>query len=275
MHSFAILFLSRLQSHWTAFHLGCSIEHTIQFFNTIIWSENICKNSGTHFPPSQHLTTSFTYQTFFQFLWHIVGQIISNASPLERANRNRKRARVTSPLTEFLNTSSPMDRSVLLKMTTEWHFPHCYSLFEIASYRRSRLFHSCIYFPNNLSFLGRTVKTAVSVSKGERVQLNIQILLQSCTHETKCLFSLTVFFPSMPYCFLCLISSIPQRFSKKCYPSLWFPIPNFSLIFLLMFYYLFIFILFSCRFLAIWYFILSIYPWRTLFYFLVLTDWVD
>lgn len=47
------------------FHLGCSIEHTIQFFNTIIWSENICKKSGTRFSSSQHLTTSRTHQTFF------------------------------------------------------------------------------------------------------------------------------------------------------------------------------------------------------------------
>ena len=48
-----------------SFHLGCSIEHTIQFFNTIIWSENICKKSGMHFSPSQHLTSSLTCQTFF------------------------------------------------------------------------------------------------------------------------------------------------------------------------------------------------------------------
>lgn len=48
-----------------SFHLGYSIEHTIQFFNTIIWSENICKKSGTYFSPSQYLTSSLTYQTFF------------------------------------------------------------------------------------------------------------------------------------------------------------------------------------------------------------------
>lgn len=47
---------------------------------------------------------------------------------------NRKCARLTSSLTEFLTASLPMDKSVILEITAWWHFPHCYSSFEIASY---------------------------------------------------------------------------------------------------------------------------------------------
>lgn len=59
---------------------------------------------------------------------------------------NRKGARLSS-LTEFLATGLPMDKPVLLKITTYWHFPHCYSSFEIVPTYSQELFHSYVYFP--------------------------------------------------------------------------------------------------------------------------------
>lgn len=84
-----------------SFHLRCSIEHTIQFFNSIIWSENICKKSGTHFSPSQHLTSSLTCQTFFHSFCDILSGKLSAILLFWRVPiKNRKWARLTSSLTE-------------------------------------------------------------------------------------------------------------------------------------------------------------------------------
>lgn len=59
---------------------------------------------------------------------------------------SRKGARLSS-LTEFLTTGSPMDKPVLLKITTYWHFPCCYSSFEIVPYKQSRIISLIYLFP--------------------------------------------------------------------------------------------------------------------------------
>lgn len=78
-----------------------------------------------------------------------------------------------------------MDQSVLLEIRILWHFPHCYSLFEILLiYNQDYPMHLFIP-PNNLSFWKELQAfPVVGVSKSEEVQLNSQILPQSCTHKT-------------------------------------------------------------------------------------------
>lgn len=83
-----------------SFHLGCSIEHTIQFFNTIIWSENICKKSVTHFFPSQHLTYKPLHIRHYSMV-----SVTLLGKPLETLLKDQKIDQKMSPINNVINRS--------------------------------------------------------------------------------------------------------------------------------------------------------------------------
>lgn len=84
-----------------SFHLGCSIEHTIQFFNTIIWSENICKKICNAFFPFSALDL---WASPHQALFHSFCDILSG-KPLETLLKDQKIDQKMSPINDIINRS--------------------------------------------------------------------------------------------------------------------------------------------------------------------------
>ena len=99
-------FYSDYKSTELSFHFGCSIEHTIQFFqhHNLIW-EHLQKIWNTFFPFSALDFQASPYQAFF----HGFGDILLDKPSerlLEYTSGARKWGRLEMSLTEFLITCS-------------------------------------------------------------------------------------------------------------------------------------------------------------------------